>query len=386
MKYLNVQQLKENEKTMNENQIEKRHYKGKAKSDIVNFPIALRRDFLSPVTNKAVLDMPISSHRIIFKILNDASNDQFQKQSAHQKKQFSLFEDDFKSENNTYARFTFKVSEISDKNDYTNIKKGLEFLEDLNKGWYKSTNSKGKVIKSYGGFISNANISEGKVSFLVSSYWLEKLLSIPSYNVAYIETAWVLTKSKQVLFYLWLLEIPDVGTRVDFNKLQDTYQYNYDSPKVYAKNVLKSIKNKLDQYSNKSFNYSVKGNLINIVPYLTKDIDLKIKKKTKDTQEITQKLHYWKTRQGLSKNDIDVLKSLINIDNGNFKLFVKSYDEIIKNCRSERIRITDYQGQKFIKLFQDEIIKVYKDSVWGNILKDGYPKINLDITLPLKDK
>ena len=118
--------------TEKENPIEKRHYKGKNNSDIINFPVGLRRDFLSPINNKEVLNMPISSHRIIFKILNDVSNDQFQK--LHQKDQFTLFEDDFKTENNTYARFTFKVSDISDKQDYTNIKKGLEFLENLNKG------------------------------------------------------------------------------------------------------------------------------------------------------------------------------------------------------------------------------------------------------------
>ena len=362
--------------TEKENPIEKRHYKGKNNSDIINFPVGLRRDFLSPINNKEVLNMPISSHRIIFKILNDVSNDQFQK--LHQKDQFTLFEDDFKTENNTYARFTFKVSDISDKQDYTNIKKGLEFLENLNKGWYKSVNSKGKPIRSYGGFLSDPNISDGKISFLISSFWLEKLVNIPSYNVAYMETAWVLTKSKQLLFYLWLLEIPDAGTRVDFFKLQDTYQYNYATPSIYAKNVLKAIKNKLDHHSNKSFNYSIKGNIINIVPYLTKDVDLKLKPKTINNQKITQKLHYWKIRHGLSANDIDVLKSLINLDNNTYHLFVKSYKEIIDRSRKDQIKVTSFQGKDFIKLFQDEIIRTYKNSSWGNIesMKNAYPIIS----------
>lgn len=147
--------------------IEKRHYKGKNNSDVINFPVEFRRELLSPTANKEVLDRPISSFRILIKVLNDASNDQFQEK---EKVQLSLFEEEFKTVNNTYARFTFKVYEISENKGYTNIKKGLEFLENLNKGWYKSLNSKGKVVKSYGGVISNANISEGNISFLVSAY------------------------------------------------------------------------------------------------------------------------------------------------------------------------------------------------------------------------
>ncbi|MFL0137714.1 hypothetical protein [Tenacibaculum maritimum] len=362
---------------MKTNENEKRHYFGKPKSDIINFPVDLRRDLLSPTVNKEVLNMPISSTRIIFKILNDVSNEQFQKNNVKQITQVSLFEKEFKSEHNTFARFTFKVSDISDKNDYTNTKRGLEFLESLNKGWYKSVNEKGKTIKSYGGVISNANISEGNISFLVSSFWLEKLLNIPRYNVAFLETAWILSKTKQVLFYLWLLEIPDNGTKVNFKKMQETYDYNYKTPSSYVKNVLKPIKSKLDKYSNKSFNCSVKGGLINIVPYYTKDVELKLNKKTIDKQKVSQKLHYWKNRHNLNNNDIDVLKSLINIDYGNFKIFVKSYDSIVAKCRKDGIKVTSYVGTSFIHLFQEEIINIYNNSAWGNIpsLKNAYPKI-----------
>lgn len=358
-----------------ETPIEKRHYTGKKNSDIVNLPVAFRREFLSPTNNREVLDMPISSTRILLKIMNDASIDQFQEKNKFQQGKLALFEEDFRTINNTYARFTFRLADISGNNDYTNIKKGLEFLENYNKGWYKSTNKKGKVIKTYGGVISNANISEGKISFLVSSYWLEKLLILNSYNVAYLETAWQLTKTKQVLFYFWLLEVPDTGTKVDFQKFQDTYEYNYSKPSVYAKNVLKAIKIKLDQFSNKSFNYSVKGNLISIVPYYTKDVSLTLNKNTLKKQDITQKLHYWKVRHKLTSNDIDVLKSLINIDNGNYILFVKSYKSIVSSCRKEKKKITDWTGKEFIQLFQDEIIKVYKNSAWKDIAPEGYPII-----------
>lgn len=57
--------------------IEKWHYQGKKKSDIVNVPVDLRRNFLSPQKNKEILNAPVSATRIIFKILNDVSHDQF---------------------------------------------------------------------------------------------------------------------------------------------------------------------------------------------------------------------------------------------------------------------------------------------------------------------
>lgn len=359
------------------NPIEKRHYKGKSSSDIINFPVELRRGLLSPDANKEVLKMPISSARILFKILNDLSNDQFQTNNAKQRLQLSLFEADFKTEHNTYARFTFKVSDITPTDDYTNIKKGLEFLENLNRGWYKSVNSKGKPISSYGGVILDPNVSEGYISFLVSAFWLEKLVSIPKYNTVFFETAWALAKTKQLLFYLWLLEVPDNGTKVNFNKMQELYEYNYKSAKEYAKNVLKPIKIKLNNHSNKSFNYSIRGELIHIVPYYTNDVDLSIKKTTSEKQKVTQRLHYWKQRHGLSNNDIGVLRSLININPSVFSLFLKSYKRLVFNCREKGTKVTSYQGSDFIKIFQDEIISVYQNSSAGSVkkLRNAYPRI-----------
>lgn len=357
--------------------VEKRHYQSKPPSDIVNFPVNLRRSLLSPAVNDKVLDMPISSARILFKILNDISNDQFQASNVGQLDQLSLFEQEFKTEHNTYARFTFKVADITSKKNYDNIKRGLEFLENLNKGWYKSLNKEGKTIKSYGGVISNANISDGNISFLVSAYWLESLLSISRYNAAFMQTAWVLSKTKQVLFYLWLLEVPDTGTKVNFKKFQETYQYNYSDAKTYAKNVLRSIKTKLDKFSNKSFNYSVKGDFIFIQPYYTKDVQLRLKKQTSNNQKLTQKLHYWKIRHKLTANQISVIRDVVRLNPGSFSLLLKSYNELIKSCRTQGIKATTHEGEAFLTVFQEHIIKVYKVSTPGSIkrLEKAWPHI-----------
>lgn len=354
---------------------EKRHYQGGTKSDIINFPISLRRGLLSSKTDKEVLHAPVTALRIIFKVVHDISYDQFRPGNKNQIKQLNLFEDDFKTEHNTYAKFTFKISDIVDKDDYTNVKRGLEFLENFQKGWYKSVNSKGKVIKSYGGFITNANVSEGKISFLISSYWLEKVMLIEKYNAAYTQIAWKFSQSKQILFYLWLLELPETGTKVSFHKLQDAYEYNYKDPHTFAKNVLKSLRKKLDRYANRSFNYSVNGEMINIMPYYTKDSDIKLEKETSFNQEVTQKLSYWKKRHSLNKDQVAILKSIINIEPGSFNLFKASYSRIIQIYREQKRKVTELEGDAFIEIFQEEIIFTYKNSAWGKLQPEAYPII-----------
>lgn len=355
--------------------IEKRHYQGKKISDIVNFPVDFRRNFLSPQVNKEILEAPVCATRIIVKILNDVSHDQFRSSNVLQKTQYSLFESEFKTENNTFARFTFNLSDIAEKRDYTSVKKGLEFLENYKKGWHEAINENGKKIKSYGGFITNSNISDGKISFLISSYFLEQVISLEKYNPAYTQIAWKFSKSKQILFYLWLLEVRDAGTSVNFKNFQEAYGYNYLDAHTYCKNVLKSLKGVLDRYSNKSFNYSVKGNLINIKPYFTKDTELEISKETQNKQEIIQKLNYWKQRHKIDKYNIDILKSLINLDYSNFRLFTKAYSNLLKTCKIQKTTIVSLQGNEFIKKFQEEIIVTYQNSAWGSVSKNGYPTI-----------
>ena len=356
---------------------ESRHYTRKRNSDIINFPVVLRQHFLSPQKNQNILEAPISALRIIFKTLNDASYDQFQtNDKKHQRRQLSLFEDDFLTANNCYARFTFKVSDISTNKNYRNIEAGLVFLENLCKGWYKSRNSKtGKIVKSLSGFIREANITDGKITFLMSAYWLEQILKIDRFNPATLQTAWELKHTKHLLVYLWLLEVPDSGTKIRFDNFQKIYNYNYGTTKDLVKNVFKSIKNKLDKKSNKSFNYAVKGNLIHIMPYYTKNIELDIRHTTITKQQITQKLNYWKKRHQLSRHDIAIIKSLINIENTTFKLFVNAYNSFIKNCRENGVKAVSFSGQKFLEIFQDEIKSCYDTSLWHKFVSKGYPRI-----------
>lgn len=347
----------------------------KNNSDFINFPVLFRQEALSVKKNYELLEAPITALRIIFKVLHDISHDQFQEN--RQLNQLNLFEKQFTTENNSYCQFTFSIDEIDSNRNYKSVRKGLEFLEKLHKGWYKVTNSSGKTVSSYGGVISNANIESGNIFFLISSYWIEKLLKIPKYNMVMYGLAWHLPKSKQILFYLWLLEIPEKGTTVTFDKLQASYGYNYDSPTSFARNFLKSIKKVLDQYSNLSFNYKVHNKKITILPYPTKTINLKLNEETVNKQKITQKLHYWKTRHNLGEK-ISNIKSVINIDNSCFPILLRAYENLVSESRRANKKLTDFEGEEFLKIFQHHIKEYYEGSPWNDIFKDGYPRITND--------
>lgn len=359
---------------MSNNQIkENKQFKNRKNKDLINFPVHFRKRVLSPVQNPKLLEAPVTSFRILFKVLNNISTQQFQPEK--QPGQLILFEQEFMTEHNCFGRFTFPIDEIDPNRDYTAIKKGLEFLENLERGWHNAVNSKGKTIKSYGGVISHSNISDGAISFIMSSYWIDKLLKVPAYNTAFFETAWYLSKSKQVLFYLWLLEVGDKGTQISFEKFQKVYDYNYKTTKDFSKGFLKVIKKKLDQYSNYSFNFSIKGDIISIVPYHTKNVDLPLSDQTVSRQKITQRLHYWKMRHSLSVEHLDTLKSIINLDSSTFGFLNKCYSAFVQDCREGGLKTVDFKSDEFMKLFQEKIIELYQGSVWGDIDPEGYPVI-----------
>lgn len=352
----------------------KREYKGKNNSDIINFPLDFRRSYLSPSNDKELLNMPLYSYKIIFKILNDISMDQFHPENKNQSKQLSLFEDELMTEDNSYVRMSFKVTDICKNRNNKEIEKALKFLENFKKDWYKSRNSKGKIIKTLGGLISNPVISEGKINFLISNYWFKKLVQIPKYNVALFDTAFKLSNGKQILIYLWLLELKDTGTVVSFDKFQSVYDYNYKSVKTFVKNVLKPLKERLDLYSNKSFNMSVKGENINIKPYFTKDIKLDLKIQTNIKREITRKLSYWKERHKLNEDNVDTIKTIISLNQGDFNLLLNAYARFVKQCKKEKIKTVEFINNKFMEAFQENIKNEYKNTSWYHISENGYPK------------
>lgn len=351
----------------------KKTFKNQNNSDIVNFPVPFRHQYLRAGDNQEIINASIWAFRILFKILNDVSYSQFQ--PNRQVKELSIFDVEFMSDDYSYALFDFHLEEINGLHQNKDIERGIEFLSNYKRGWYKSKNKEGKTVKNYGGLISEAKITNNRLTFLVNGYWLKRILELPSYNRALFEIPWKLSNAKQVLFYLWILELDK--TKINWEKMQDVYDTNYKSKSNFIQKFLKPIKIKLDKYGNKSFNYKTKKDIIYITTYLTKaeNIQLNINKMTFDKQKVNQKINYWKKRHKLTDEQVNVIKSMVSIDYQNFILFENAYDIFIKDLRKKTKNATDYIGEEFMILFQKIIISAYKDTVRGRVAKNSYPVI-----------
>jgi hypothetical protein len=115
--------------------------------------------------NSQAANIPINALRVIFNIISIISNEQFRPEDRP--KQLSLFDDDFETENNTFALLKIKNSKISPSGSTKQVINAYEFLAKFKMGWYKSQNRKGKEIKTFAGLISTPTYDErGYTSFL----------------------------------------------------------------------------------------------------------------------------------------------------------------------------------------------------------------------------
>ena len=117
-------------------------------------------------------DIPINALRVIFNIISIISNEQFRPEDRP--KQLSLFDKEFETENNIFASMKIRNNNISSSGSSKQVVDAYEFLAKFKMSWYKSVNSKGKEIKTFGGLISTPSYDHrGYTSFLINSYWLK---------------------------------------------------------------------------------------------------------------------------------------------------------------------------------------------------------------------
>lgn len=342
-----------------------REYQKNTKNGIINMPVQFRREFFSPAANQEILKAPITVVRILFKVLNDISYDQFVPNKDLTKVQ--AFDKELMTKSNTYCAFNFKVTDISEQRDYAGIKKSLEFLENYQRGWHKSKNSKGEAVTSYGGLIISSSVSSGKISFLMSNYWLEKLLCMPKYNSATTNLPWKISKIRQLLFYLWLLELDARGTQIDYLKWMKTYDYDYKNKSALIDGFFRPMKALLDKQADLSFNFSSKGQLISIVPYITGKTDIPISASASKKYDIRQKIHYWKRRHKLETQHAATLRTMLNLHDASFSIMIQSYEAFIADCRKSKVGPTSLTGSAFMLRFQKQITIEYHASIWSEI-------------------
>lgn len=327
-------------------------------NDTIRITQTFRKEFLTLTDNSDnLLDIPITSIRLIFKIISDLKFYQF---SPKNDVQMRLFDDEFKTENNTYARMKFKTTDISPNNpkNQASIKKGLSFLVNYKAGWYKSTNEKGKEISVYGGLINEPAISDGEISFLVSSYWMEKILKIEYHNESFYKIAWALTSSKQMLFFLWLLELKPEGTAMNYVTINKRFNLNYNSARDVAREFFKPMKKAFDANGNRSFNYAVRGNRLALVPYDMTGVLLDIKKETVDSQVVKQKTAYLKRKHNLTDSEKLILRQAFKVPN-QFDLIEIAYKEVVKDFRGSDKKVTDLRGKELLERMQAKINDLY---------------------------
>ncbi|MCC2590031.1 hypothetical protein [Chryseobacterium sp. MFBS3-17] len=328
--------------------------------------------------NQEAADIPINALRVIFNIISIISNEQFRPEDRP--KQLSLFDEEFETENNSFALIKIRNSKISPSGSTKQVIDAYEFLAKFKMGWYKSVNSKGKEIKTFGGLISTPSYDQrGYTSFLISSYWLKKLMVIPEYNYALYNLVYNIRNNKHIIFAIWLSKIPETGTALKLSTLNKKFGLNYKTTNDFCFKFLKSVQTNLHQFNTISFNFECKKDTIIIRPYNVKSIGMlenfQISKGRNEDKNISRRLNYFKSRYNLKEQEmIQLVYQYKNIPQTREKI-ENAFKEFIRINRKRELKSTKYQGELFLKEIQKILVEQYQKTKMGEILPNGFPSI-----------
>ncbi len=352
------------------------------KSDKKNPIIRIGNDFIKEFLfdkDKNAVELQITALRIILLIHNTftSSNESdftiFQK--ANQPIQLKIFEDEFLTEHNNYIRVSLKNSHISKEQNRSHIEKAIEFLVKYKMDWYVSLNEKGQKIRSFGGLITMPTYEDkGYTTFLISSFWLQKIILIDTYTAILLQTAFKISSAKEILFLLWLANVNrEKGTKISLELLNERFNLNYKNAKSICDQFLRPLRNKLDKYSLLSFNFSRKVNIIQIMPYSNSNLDLSLDDKTKEKVITLYKLSYFKKRHSLEGTSFEKFKIVYNQNSTNNKLEItKAYELLKEKCKIRKWAITVYKGEDFLQELQQCLKDIYSKSDMAKRIPNGY--------------
>lgn len=358
------------------------------KREVISDRIRLGNQFVDDFIfdDSEAADIPINALRVIFNIISIISNEQFRPQDRP--KQLSLFDEEFETENNIFASIKIKNSRISPSGSTKQVIEAYEFLAKFKMGWYKSVNSKGKEIKTFGGLISTPSYDKrGYTTFLVSSYWLKKLLVIPEYNYVLYNLVYNVRNNKHIIFAIWLSKLPKNGTVLKLSSLNKKFGLNYKTTKDFCFKFLKPVRISLNTFNTLSFNYTYQKDSIFIIPFLSNFslndnlyINIKNPLDSSETnavpaEKITRRLIYFKKRYGLEENQILQFSHQYRNIPQTRELIEKAFREFIRINRLKRIKSTIFQGKKFLYEIQELIIQIYQSTKMGKLFPNGYPII-----------
>ena len=358
------------------------------KKEVISDRIRLGNQFVDDFIfdDSEAADIPINALRVIFNIISIISNEQFRPQDRP--KQLSLFDEEFETENNIFASIKIKNSRISPSGSTKQVIEAYEFLAKFKMGWYKSVNSKGKEIKTFGGLISTPSYDKrGYTTFLVSSYWLKKLMVIPEYNYVLYNLVYNVRNNKHIIFAIWLSKLPKNGTVLKLSTLNKKFGLNYKTTKDFCFKFLKPVRISLNTFNTLSFSYTYQKDSIFIIPFLSNlslndnlSINIKNPLEANETnavrgEKITRRLIYFKKRYGLEENQMLQFSHQYRNIPQTRELIEKAFREFIRINRLKRIKSTIFQGKKFLYEIQELIIQIYQSTKMGKLFPNGYPII-----------
>ncbi|MGA9212136.1 hypothetical protein [Kaistella sp.] len=331
-------------------------------------------------------DIPINALRVIFNIISIISNEQFRPEDRP--KQLLLFDEEFETENSIFASIKIRNNKISPSGSTKQVVDAYEFLTKFKMSWYKSVNSKGREIKTFGGLISTPSYDQrGYTTFLISSFWLKKLMVIPEYNYVLYNLVYNIRNNKHIIFAIWLSKIPENGTVLKLSTFNKKFGLNYKTANDFCFKFLKPVRINLTKFNTLSFNYKYKKDSIFIIPFNIKAISNDNFSENKREQlessevyieqreKITRRLSYFRKRYGLNKNEmIQLVHQYKNIPQIR-ELIEKAFKEFVKINRLKGAKSTEFQGKLFLNEIQKLIIQFYRSTKMGELVPNGYPMI-----------
>ncbi|MFC4163874.1 hypothetical protein ACFOWU_09425 [Epilithonimonas zeae] len=325
--------------------------------------------------NQIAADIPINALRVIFNIISIISSEQFRPEDRPH--QLSLFDKEFETENNTFALMKIRNSKISPSGSTKQVVEAYEFLAKFKMGWYSAENSIGKEIKTFGGLIVAPSYDiRGYTSFLISSYWLKKLVVIPEYNYILYHLVYNVKNNKHIIFAIWLAKIPITGTMAKLATLNRKFGLNYKSSNDFCFKFLKLVRINLNRFGSLSFNFKYNKDSITIIPYETKKIAKEsLGVNANENLEITYRLNYFRKRYHIEQQEFTQFSYQYRNIPQTRELIEKSYRHFIKRNRLKRLASNLFIGQDFLKEIQSIIIEFYKSTRMGILLPNGYPVI-----------
>lgn len=292
-------------------------------------------------------DIPINALRVIFNIISIISSEQFRPEDRP--KQLSLFDEEFETENNIFASIKIRNNKISPSGSTKQVVGAYEFLARFKMGWYKSVNFKGKEIKTFGGLISTPSYDErGYTCFLISSYWLKKLMIIPEYNYILYNLVYNIRNNKHIIFAIWLSKLPEGGTTMKLSSLNKKFGLNYKTANDFCFKFLKTAKINFNKNNTLSFNCHYKGDSIFIHPFYNKMVSgTDMSEHTAEKSKIAKRLYYFQKRYGLGQREMLRFSYQYKTIPQTRGLIEKAFGEFIRMNRLKGTKSMNYQGTVF---------------------------------------